>query len=524
MNARTALALSLLAGALAACGDAGWYASGMPSGAYQDQAESPAPGDQDEAVGTNPFVATEHDPFSTFATDVDTASYDIFRRDLDQRGALPDPASVRLEEFVNAFDYAYPAPLAGAEHPFTLDLDAAPAPFADTVIFRVGLHARELPPAERPPANLVFLVDVSGSMSASNKLPLVKVVLRELVTTLRPTDRIAIVSYASGERVVLESTPVSQSAAILHAIDRLDAGGSTAGQAGLARAYSVAEGAFIEGGVNHVILCTDGDFNVGITSTDALVAFIEAKRDGGVTLTALGFGYGNLNDAMMERVTNAGNGSYAVITDEDHAIQYAQQDLWRTIFIIARDTKLQVVFNPERVLAYRLLGYENRALADDAFTDDRVDAGEVGAGHTVTALYELVLTGAAIPEASGAPPLDDGGAWDGDPLALAPSALAEVRLRYKGADPHDPSPAHELRATFAAEDVRANWQAAALDTRFATAVAAFAEILEQSPFAGRYDLGDLHAELTACAGDAADRLELRDHLGRARTVLTHGEL
>lgn len=526
MRTPTVLAIlftTTLLGGLAACG-------GLDgSGAYyapnaQDLSEAPAPGDKYEAVGTNPFVVAEHDPLSTFATDVDTASYDIFRRDIGERDALPDPASVRLEEFVNAFDYGYPAPAPGAEHPFTVALDAAPLPFGETVLFRVGLHAREIPAAERPPANLVFLVDVSGSMSASNKLPLVKVVLRELVTTLRPTDRIAIVTYASGERVALESTLVSESAAILRAIDRLSASGSTAGQAGLARAYDVAEGAFIEGGVNHVILCTDGDFNVGITSTDALVAFIEAKRDGGVTLTALGFGYGNLNDAMMERVTNAGNGSYAVITDEDHAIQYANQDLWRTIFLVARDTKIQVVFNPEHVRAYRLLGYENRALADDAFTDDGVDAGEVGAGHTVTALYELVLDAGSIPDASGAPQLDDGAAWDGEPLALAPSTLAEVRVRYKGADPHDTRPARELRSELARTDVRASWQDAETDTRFATAVALFAEILKGSPFAGRYDLAGIAAELNACAGDASDRLELLDAFDRARTLLTSGEL
>ncbi|TNF35394.1 MAG: DUF3520 domain-containing protein [Deltaproteobacteria bacterium] len=516
-------ALSLLMttslfGALAACGDFD-NGSGAYAPYYQDMEQEPVAGDKFEAVGTNPFVVAEHDPFSTFATDVDTASYDIFRRDIEEQDRLPDPASVRLEEFVNAFDYDYPSPSASAEHPFAIALDAAPLPSGETVLFRVGLRARDLSPEERPAANLVFLVDVSGSMSASNKLPLVKVVLRELVTTLRPTDRIAIVTYASGERTLLESTPVSEASTILHAIDGLDAGGSTAGHAGLARAYQEAESAFIEGGVNHVVLCTDGDFNVGITSTEALVSFIEEKRESGVTLTALGFGYGNLNDAMMEKVTNAGNGSYAVITNEDHAIQYANQDLWRTIFLVARDTKIQVVFNPDHVRAYRLLGYENRALADDQFNDDRVDAGEVGAGHTVTALYELVLDDGAIPTVSEGPELDDGAAWDGEAVALDAAALAEVRVRYKGADPHDASPARELRVELPRADVGASWEAADLDTRFATAVAMFAEILKDSPFASRYLLADIAAELEATAGDGSDRYELLTAFERARQLL-----
>ena len=504
-HALLALALTLAA---TGCGDMGDFSGKSPSGAYLADEGSAAPGDKYEAVGHNPFVTTAHDPFSTFATDVDTASYDIFRRDLALYGRLPDPASVRTEEYVNAFGYDYPAPAPGAAQPFTLSLDAARAPFDATVLLRVGLRARALDPATRPQANLVFLVDVSGSMAASNKLPLVQRVLRELVTTLRPTDRIAIVTYASGERTLLESTPVSERDAILAVISGLDAGGSTAGHAGLARAYREAEAAYLEGGVNHVILCTDGDFNVGISSTDALVAFISDKRDSGVTLTALGFGEGNLNDAMMERVTNAGNGSYAVITDEDHAVHYAHADLWRTIFLVARDTKVQVVFNPDRVAAYRQIGYENRALADQDFSDDAVDAGEVGAGHTVTALFELVLADGAIPAPAGAPALDDGAAWSGEAVALDAATLAEVRLRFKGPDPHDPAPAAELRASLAADAVHAELAAASADTRFAVAVAGLAEHLKASPFAARYPLGDVAADLAEAAGDAADRLEL----------------
>ncbi len=512
MHTRLAAALTILSSStLLACGgdaDSGLYYPNAPAarGAADD---GPEAGDQYEPVGTNPFVVVDHDPLSTFATDVDTASYDIFRRDLGERGQLPDPDSVRLEEFVNAFGYDYPAPAWDAVSPFTLDLEAAAVPALGTTLLRVGLRAKDLAPDERPPANLVFLVDVSGSMDADNKIPLVRVVLRELVDTLRPTDRVAIVTYASQEQTRLASTPVSERAKILSVIDGLLAGGSTAGHAGMEMAYAQAEDNLIDGGVNHVILCTDGDFNVGISDTDDLVAYIETKRERGVTLTALGFGYGNLNDGMMERVTNAGNGSYAVITDEDHAVQYAHRDLWRTIFLVSRDTKIQVAFNADHVRAYRLLGYDNRALADDQFMDDAVDAGEVGAGHRVTALYELVLGDDPIPAPAGAPALEDG---PPDPEAdvpeLDPADLVLVRVRYRSADPADEAPAEEIDATLGAEAVRASLDGASGDTQFAWAIAGFAELLKGSPFAERYTIATLRARLADHTEGASDREEL----------------
>ncbi|MDP6944352.1 MAG: von Willebrand factor type A domain-containing protein, partial [Myxococcota bacterium] len=358
--------------------------------------------DRYEAVGTNAFVLAASDPMSTFAADVDTASYDIFRRDVAEFQRLPHPDSVRLEEFVNAFSYAYDAPEWGEEHPFAINLEAAASPFAESNLVQVGIQGLTIPDSEKKPGNLVFLVDVSGSMTGANKLSLVKVVLEETLAALAPTDLVSIVTYASEEEVRLAPTPVSHAETILAVINGLSAGGSTAGAAGIQMAYEQAESAYIEGGINHVILCTDGDFNVGISDDDELVAFIEDKRESGVTLTALGFGSGNLNDAMMEKVSNAGNGFYSVVATEDQAIAYAHTKLLNTTNLIAKDVKIQVQFNPDHVLAYRLLGYENRAIADEDFTNDAVDAGEVGSGHSVTALYEVVLTGEAIPAPEGA--------------------------------------------------------------------------------------------------------------------------
>ena len=342
--------------------------------------------DPDAPVGTNPFTVTAFDPLSTFAADVDTASYDIFRRILAE-GALPSADWVRLEEFVNYFEYGYPAPAHDAEVPFSISLAAAPNLLdRDTVVLHVGIQGKAAPPFEKRPANLVFLVDVSGSMGGADKLPLVRELLRLTLDELDPTDTISIVTYASDTGVRLSPTPVSDRATIEDVIYDLTAGGSTAGGAGINLAYEQAEAAFLEGGINHVLLCTDGDFNVGISNTADLVALIEEKRETGITFTALGFGLDNLNDGMMEAITNAGNGVYGVITDSDQAARYVHERLLQGMTYIAKDMKLQIEFNPNEVYAYRLLGYENRAIADELFRDDTVDAGEVGAGHRVTAL------------------------------------------------------------------------------------------------------------------------------------------
>ncbi len=482
------------------------------AGAIMDAGEAapdegkPAEDESYEPPGTNPFVMTAHDPLSTFAADVDTASYDIFRRDVNA-GRLPRPESVRLEEFVNYFPYAYVPPAFDGEVPFSITLSAAQSPFrAETTLMRVGIKGKEQPPEEKKPLNLVFLVDVSGSMRSANKLPLVKTLLIETLDILAPTDTVSIVTYASGTGVSLPPTQASSKAQIISVINSLSAGGSTAGAAGIDLAYEQAEAAYIDGGVNHVLLCTDGDFNVGPYSTEALLELIVEKRKTGITLTVLGFGSGNLNDSMMEAISNAGDGVYAVISDGDQAVSYAHERMGATIFRIAKDMKIQVELNPTRVVAYRLLGYENRAIADHLFRDDTVDAGEVGAGHSVTALYELVLEGNEVPAAEGAPEIEDGEDFDGE-LTTEADDLAIVRVRYKDVDAVETTPAHEVKAVVRHDDVD-ELEKADADFRWAAAVAAFAEVLKESPFAE-----DAHVELVdgivkgGAAGNDPERQE-----------------
>lgn len=473
------------------------------------------PGDQYEAPGTQPFVFTAHDPLSTFAVDVDTASYDLFRRDVED-GRLPDPASVRLEEYVNAFDYAYPAPSPDSEAPFAIHLAAAPSlSGAGTLTLRVGIQGKL---AEPSAANVVFLVDTSGSMASAEKLPLVQVTLNETLNVLQPTDLVSIVTYSTTAEVALPPTPVSEAAAIRGVINGLFASGSTAGAPGIDLAYAQATAGFIEGGINHVVLCTDGDFNVGPYTNAELVDLIEEKRKTGVTLTALGFGYGNLNDSMMEAVTNAGNGIYSVISSEDQAIRYANRDLLNTMIHIAKDMKIQVEFNPEQVLAYRLLGYENRALADDDFRDDVVDAGDIGAGHRVTALYELVPADGEVPEPENAPAPLDGAAYDG-PVEVDPAAFALVKVRYKQPGAAESDPAFEVNATVGAPETATSHDALDADFRWAFALASFAEVLNGSPYASTADLEAIAAIVDADPAVSGDRAEFRGLFALARARL-----
>jgi Ca-activated chloride channel family protein len=460
-------------------GGASGSSSAVPSGG--PPVADGGPGDKYEPVGTNPFVLTEFDPLSTFAVDADTASYDIFRRDVNA-GQLPEPASVRLEEYVNNFAYHYLPPSEEAEDPFAIHLAAAPSLYdTGTLLVRVGIQGKQAP-AERGPANLVFLVDVSGSMASEDKLPLVKVVLGEALDLLGPDDKVSIVTYAGYTTVALAPTPVSDQATIQGVIDGLGAGGSTAGASGITLAYEQATAGFIEGGINHVVLCTDGDFNVGISSNEALLELIKQERQTGITLTALGFGSGNLNDSMMEQVSNAGNGMYSVISSADQAISYANERLLSTMIHIAKDMKIQVEFNQDQVLAYRLLGYEDRAIADDEFRDDTVDAGEIGAGHRVTALYEVVTVGEAVPAPDGAPELLDGDAYTG-PVEVDANDLVLVKVRYKQPGASESDPAKEVAASLPASAAASSYEELDVDFRWAVAVATFAEILKQSPYA-----------------------------------------
>jgi Ca-activated chloride channel homolog len=473
------------------------------------------PDERYDAPGTQPFVFSAHDPLSTFAVDVDTASYDIFRRDV-EAGRLPDPASVRLEEYVNSFDYAYPAPSPDAEEPFAIHLAAAPT-LSDTgtLLLRVGIQGKV---AEPSAANIVFLIDTSGSMASPEKLPLVQVTLGQALNVLQPTDLVSIVTYSTTANVALPPTRVADAAAIRTVIDRLIAEGSTAGAPGIDLAYAQATAGFIDGGINHVVLCTDGDFNVGPYTNEELVQLIEEKRTTGVTLTALGFGYGNLNDSMMEAVTNAGNGIYSVISSEDQAIRYANRDLLNTMIHIAKDMKIQVEFNPEQVLAYRLLGYENRALADDEFRDDVVDAGDVGAGHRVTALYEMVPRSGEVPEPEGAPSPVDGAAYDG-PVEVDTDAFLLVKVRYKRPGATESDAAFEVNASLGTADSATSHDALDADFRWAFALASFAEVLNGSPYVKASALERILAIVEADPAVSGDRAEFRALFEQARANL-----
>lgn len=408
-------------------------------------------------------VATE--PVSTFAVDVDTGAYANARRFLTQ-GMLPPQDAVRTEEMINYFRYDYAAP-EDRKQPFTVTTDVAKSPWnPDTYLMRVGLRGYDIAAAERPPANLVFLMDVSGSMNSPDKLPLVKTALAGLASELGPQDRVSIVVYAGAAGLVLE--PTNDTAKIKRALDQLSAGGSTAGGAGIELAYQIAEGSFIKGGVNRVILATDGDFNVGVSDTGALIRLIEKKRESGITLTTLGFGQGNYNEAMMEQIANKGNGNYAYIDTALEAKKVLGEEMQSTLFTIAKDVKIQVEFNPSVIAQYRLIGYENRALREEDFDNDAVDAGEIGAGHQVTAIYEVVPAG--------------GKGWiaprkyaDAPPTAAREriAEAATVKLRYKLPDGDTSKLIEQVVPYSALRDATAPRG----DFAFAAAVAAYGQVL-----------------------------------------------
>jgi Ca-activated chloride channel family protein len=456
-------------------------------------------------VGANPFVLAAHDALSTFGADVDTASYDQFRAAV-TAGYFPSPESVRLEDFVNYFGYDYPAPAATDADPFAISLAAARGLTPrQTTLLRVGIQAEQPPPFEKKKTHVVFLIDVSGSMA--EELPLVQDVLTAALDTLADEDRVSIVTYANGTQLRLPPTPLSERQEIASVIDDLESGGGTNGEGGIQLAYAQAERAFIAGGINHVVLCTDGDFNVGASSDEALVELIKQKRETGVTLTALGFGTQGVNDSMLEKVSNAGDGIYSVITSQTQAERYARERLLSTLVHVAKDMKIQVEFNPALVRAYRLLGYEDRAIADADFRNDTVDAGDIGAGHRVTALYELVLGSDPLPEVAG-----DGVRAQGETGGAAPevsaSDLVLVKVRYKQPGATTADPASEVSAGLAPESIASDAEGADDDLRWAAAIAAFAEILKDSPYGSIDELGALAATFEAQAERDADRAEL----------------
>ena len=359
----------------------------MKNDGYYD--EDATAGEKYAEIAENPFLETSRAPLSTFSIDVDTASYANVRRYLND-GMLPPKDAVRIEELVNYFEYDYPQPIGNV--PFSVTTEVATAPWnAKHKIVSIGLQGKKVALDNVPPSNLVFLLDVSGSMNDARKLPLLKDALRILVNQLTAKDRVAIVVYAGSSGLVLPSTNNRND--ILNALNNLNAGGSTNGGQGIQLAYNVAQENFIKEGNNRVILATDGDFNVGLSSDDEFVRLIEQKRQSGISLSVLGFGTGNTNDSMMEKLADKGNGNYAYIDSQAEALKSLGSQVAGTLFTIAKDVKIQIEFNPAKVAGYRLIGYENRLLANKDFNDDTKDAGEIGAGHSVTALYEIVPAG-----------------------------------------------------------------------------------------------------------------------------------
>lgn len=446
----------------------------LPIGGSRSEEDRDLSGEQYARIVDNPFRSPRVAPRSTFGIDVDRASYSNLRRIITVDRQHPPVDAVRIEELLNYFAYDYAAP--DDARPFAVHADVAAAPWApEHRLVRIGLQARAIDMATAPANNLVFLIDVSGSMQSPDKLPLLKQAFRMLAGQLREQDRIAIVVYAGSEGLALPSTSGDERQRILDVLDRLEAGGSTAGGAGLRLAYDVAKAHHIPRGNNRVILATDGDFNVGTTSNAELERMVEARRAEGTALTVLGFGAGNLHDDRMEMLADKGNGNYAYIDSPLEARKVLVQELGGTLVTVAKDVKLQVEFNPSRVAAYRLIGYENRVLADEDFRNDAKDAGDMGAGHSVTALYEVIPVGASD---AGRGPVPDSLRYVRTETAtrIASEELLFVRLRYKA--PQDSvSVPMELavpdRVTVASEDFR-----------FAQAVAAFGMVLRDSEYKG----------------------------------------
>ena len=449
-----------------------------------------------DRIEDNQFRLVTKEPLSTFSIDVDTASYANVRRFLNG-GSLPPRDAVRIEELINYFRFAYPLPVKDA--PFSVTTELAPCPWnARHRLALVGLQARALDVVQEgdsvPARNLVFLLDVSGSMAAPDKLPLVRTAMRMLVDTLTAQDRIAIVVYAGASGVVLPSTSGAHKERIHQAIARLEAGGSTNGASGITLAYQVAQEQFVKGGINRVILATDGDFNVGVTSQGDLIRLIEDKRAGGVFLSVLGVGTGNVKDSTMEKLADKGNGNYAYLDSLHEARKVLVGEAGATLVTVAKDVKIQVEFNPVNVAAYRLIGYENRVLRNEDFNDDRKDAGEIGAGHTVTALYEVVPAGVEI-EVPGVDPLKYQ-----RPAVPAPGAardeLMTVKLRYKAPE------ADESRLIAVAVKNRAGEMSA--NVGFAAAVAQFGMLLRQSEHRGSATYSDAATLARRYRGTDAD--------------------
>jgi Ca-activated chloride channel homolog len=449
-----------------------------PTAKTASEPEAPT-GESYKSIVDNQFYTADRQPLSTFSIDVDAASYSNVRRYINE-GQLPPKDAVRIEEMVNYFPYDYPQPT--GDKPFSINTEVANAPWnPQHKLVQIGLQGKKISMEKLPPSNLVFLLDVSGSMNEPNKLPLLKASLKLLVNELRPTDRVAIVVYAGNAGLVLPSTPGSQKSKIIAALDKLEAGGSTAGGEGIVQAYKVARDNFLKAGNNRVILATDGDFNVGVSSDDALVKLIEQERQSGVFLTVLGLGMGNVKDSKMEQLADKGNGNYAYLDSIMEAKKVLVKEVGSTLFTIAKDVKIQVEFNPKQVQAYRLIGYENRVLANKDFKDDKKDAGELGAGHAVTALYEVIPVGVKSDLKFGKPTSSDVADRDTQITATSPE-LMQVRLRYKA-----PKSDTSQLLTSKVENQSLAIDTASNNLKFASAVAAYGMNLRNSPYKGKTD-------------------------------------
>lgn len=430
-----------------------------------------------QSTPANPVQLVAQNPVSTFSIDVDTGSYSNVRRLLNE-GRLPPVDAVRVEELINYFPYDYALPT--GRDPFAVHAELAPAPWnKGNVLLRVGIKGQDVAKANLPPANLIFLVDVSGSMSSRDKLPLLKSSLKLLINELRAQDKVTLVTYAGQTEVMLPPTQGDNKAALLNAIDRLQAGGSTAGASGIQLAYQMAQQSFIKGGINRILLATDGDFNVGVTDFGQLKQMVEEKRKSGVSLSTLGFGTGNYNERLMEQLADAGDGAYSYIDNLMEGHKVLVNEMTSSLATIAKDVKIQVEFNPATVKEYRLIGYENRLLKREDFNNDKVDAGDIGAGHTVTALYELTLAdGKGLVDALRYQARKEGQG--------SSKELAFVKLRYKqpGQD------ASQLMSFPVERSAIRTLHQTSTEFRFAAAVAGFGQILRGGQYTGSWGYDD----------------------------------
>jgi Ca-activated chloride channel homolog len=453
----------------------------------------PAPEHNTESynlIRENDFLAAKENPLSTFSIDVDAASYSNSRRYL-QNGSLPPADAVRIEEFINYFDYNYAQPQ--GEHPFSFHTEISTCPWnTKHSLVHIGLQGKKIPFEQIAPMNLVFLIDVSGSMSDANKLPLLKKSFAMLTSKLRQEDRVAIVVYAGAAGCVLPSTSGNQKSTIVSALDHLEAGGSTAGGEGIKLAYKIAKENFMENGLNRVIIATDGDFNIGASSDAEMTRLIEERRDDGIFLTSLGFGMGNYKDSKMESIADNGNGNYFYIDNIDEARKVLVTQLDGTLYTIAKDVKLQIEFNPSKVKAYRLVGYENRMLKKEDFNNDKKDAGELGAGHTVTALYEIIPAGSdentdSVDELRYSKPTQS--------KTVTTDEIMTLKFRYK-----NPKETISKLIVQNVKDKNIAFENTSENFRFSAAVAEFGMVLRDSKFKGNANFEDIVVMANASKG------------------------